>query len=416
MRFNISIKRKCPVCKKKVENYNNHLEKEHKEVYFGKRAKLLGRIETFNKLLPYLAFIYITISFFYLDFVADLIIIPIIIIGVILLRKKIKSIIMESFVMILDEYQSLKKKVSEEEKKSKEKDVKSTLDDTIKTLFNVFNGSYLEDFIVSRAKSILQDKKYENLNIIKGVDEKLKSNLNKIIDRIENHLDNEELELIKFLESKRQYNYSFWIILQTIVITSAIIFSILTNIIEGGIFLFFIILLIMTIFNDVQNRINKTFNKGHYRFTKNKKLLKDFENYLGLVLNNSHIRGLEEYPCYNQSYSLIKDRSDNYSQKISPYIDYFKRFEFIAILGITISYFYPLFQPSVMIEFLSNHWLDLLISILLILGVFIQPYFSRRKDETIIKVHSELRDELKESIGIINYCLMIYNLDLSDSQ
>ncbi|MEJ2248649.1 MAG: hypothetical protein P8Y97_03195 [Candidatus Lokiarchaeota archaeon] len=172
----------------------------------------------------------------------------------------------------------------------------------------------------------------------------------------------------------------------------------------------------MNIFNDLQDRINKTFNKGHYRFTKNKKLLKNLENYLSLVLNNSHVCGFEEYPIYNQNYSLIKDRSDNYSQKINPYLDYFKRFEFIAILGIVIGYFYPLFQPNVMIEFLTDHWLDLIISILLILGVFIQPYFSRRKDETIIKIHSKLKEALKESMKIINFCLRFYNLDLSDSE
>ncbi len=109
---------------------------------------------------------------------------------------------------------------------------------------------------------------------------------------------------------------------------------------------------------------------------------------------------------------LFGERADNYKELISPHMDYFKRFEFIAILGLIISYFYPLFQPSIMISFMYDHWLDLIVALILILGVFIHPFITKRKDNTIIKVQSELREDLEKLIKEVNFCLLIYNLNL----
>ena len=412
MKLNLTIKRKCPVCKKKIKNYNDHLELNHKNFYIGKRIKLLGRIEKLFKFMPYIVFIIIVLSNFFFDLILDLFIFLIIISFFIVLYKKRKAIIKESLFSIIDEYKSLKKEVSEEKKKSETIEIKPTLDDVMGKLFSVFNNSYSEEIIVKRIKDIFKNEKYKELNLINGVEVRFKKHLIIVLETLERFLDIEELELINFLKSKREYHYYFWIILQALVIISAIIISILTNIIEGEFYLIYIILLIMTFFNDIQDRVNKTFNKGQYRYIKNKKFLKEYEGFLRLVFYNSHFRKFNEFSNYNKNHHLFKERSDNYRKIINPYMDYIKRFEFIAILGIVISYFYPLFQLSVMINFIFVHWLDLIIAIILILGLFIHPFITRRKDETIITIQSKLRENLKKSIKIINKCLFIYNLKL----
>jgi len=412
MKYNLSIKRKCSVCKIKVKNNKDHLEKNHKELYIEKRIKLLGKIEKVFKLIPYIVFIIITLLYFFFDLLTDIIIWTIIIPFIIVLYKKRKSIIKESVIYFFDKYENLKKEVSEKAKKTKATEVKPTIDEAIEKLFSVLNSSYAEEFNINWIKDIFKDEKYKGLSLIKGLEDKFMKNLSIVFEKLNKFQDKEEFELNKFLKSKGEHHYTFWILLQIIVILSAIIFSILTNIIEGGFYLFYILLLIMIIFNDIQNRMNKTFNKGYYRFVKNKKFLKEFENFLRLIFYNSHFRKTEEYNNLNKLYILLKERADNYGELISPYMDYLKRFEFIAILGLIISYFYPLFQPSIMISFLYNHWLDLIVALILILGVFIHPYITRRKDETIIKVQSELREDLEKLIKEVNFCILIYNLEL----
>ncbi|MFW9880459.1 MAG: hypothetical protein ACFFG0_45910 [Candidatus Thorarchaeota archaeon] len=412
MKRHFAVKRRCSICKIKVKPYKTHLKEEHQPEYIRKKLKILIFLERFFKLFPFSYFILLTLSYFVSN-IFDIIIfitIPIFIFLFIVFRIKTKKAMRESLVYFIDEYQTLKQELDEKEKKSRENGKKISLEDALKKLFSVQDNSYKEDFIISWIQKVFNDENFNEINLIKGVQDKLNEKLLSIIEKLDKFMDREELELSKFLISKEKHHYFFWIAFQITVFTIGIILSILTNIIEEEFYFLYVLLLVIYIFNYIQSKMNDSFNKGHYRFVKNKSFLKKYKNLLSLILFNSYFRTNEHFPNLEEKINLFGKRVDTYKGILSHYLDYLKKFEFIAILGIIISYFYPLFQPSVMFSFFYEHSLDMIIAALLILGLFVYPFINRRRDETIVKIHSELGKELGKYIEEVNFCILIYNL------
>lgn len=230
------------------------------------------------------------------------------------------------------------------------------------------------------------------------------------------HLDVEEYELVNYLISRKNENYTFWSVIYSLVLTIWLI--------TISIFTFFrtypyisafvgLYVLFTIILGDIHHTRKMKFRLGYYRYKKNKRFLKFHQKALNLIWNNQGIKIIEDNKNYSIKISKINSRIERYSRAIKPSYEVLQNYQILAIVSVIITLLSGFILNLILlaIENLSMliqiAFFDPLIYSLLLYVFVISPMLKERKDSLIFTKLKELEPILQQKLKTLNQMVFV---------
>ena len=289
------------------------------------------------------------------------------------------------------------------------------------------------DVLINSLEEILKNSTVNNkkmeLSILKALETPFTSNtlivnakkefpqiLESYILVLNRHLDVEEYELVNYLISRKNENYTFWSVIYSLVLTIwLIIISIVTFFriypyISAFVGLYVLLTIIL---GDIRHTKKMKFRLGYYRYKKNKIFLKFHQKALNLIWNNQGIKIIEDNKNYSIKISKINSRIERYSKAIKPSYEVLSNYQILAILSVIITLLSG-FMLNLILMTIEN--LSKLIQItsfgpflyiLLLYGFFIGPMLKERKASIIYKKLKELEPILQQKLKTLNQMVFV---------
>lgn len=230
------------------------------------------------------------------------------------------------------------------------------------------------------------------------------------------HLDVEEYELVNYLISRKNENYTFWSVIYSLVLTIWLI--------TISIFTFFrtypyisafvgLYVLFTIILGGIHHTRKMKFRLGYYRYKKNKRFLKFHQKALNLIWNNQGIKIIEDNKNYSIKISKINSRIERYSRAIKPSYEVLQNYQILAIVSVIITLLSGFILNLILlaIENLSMliqiAFFDPLIYSLLLYVFVISPMLKERKDSLIFTKLKELEPILQQKLKTLNQMVFV---------
>lgn len=312
---------------------------------------------------------------------------------------------------ISDGFQEIKKSLDQLEEKDKK-----GVDVLINSLEEILKNSTVnykkKELLILKA---LETPFISNTLIVNGK-KKFPQILESYILVLNRHLDVEEYELINYLISRKNENYTFWSVIYSLVLTIWLITISIYTFFRTypyisaftGLYVLFTIIL-----GDISHTRKMKFRLGYYRYKKNKRFLKFHQKALNLIWNNQGIKIIEDNKNYSIKISKINSRIERYSKAIKPSYEVLQNYQILAIVSVIITLLSGFILNLILlaIENLSMliqiAFFDPLIYILLLYGFFISPMLKERKDSLIYKKLKELEPILQQKLKTLNQMVFV---------
>lgn len=230
------------------------------------------------------------------------------------------------------------------------------------------------------------------------------------------HLDVEEYELVNYLISRKNENYTFWSMIYSLVLTIWLItISIFTFFRTYPYISAFVSLYVLftIILGDIRHTRKMKFRLGYYQYKKNKRFLKFHQKALNLIWNNQGIKIIEDNKNYSLKISKINSRIERYSKAIKPSYEVLQNYQFLAIVSVIITLLSGFILNLILlaIENLSKliqiTFFAPLIYILLLYFFLISPMLKERKDSLIYKKLKEWEPILQQKLKTLNQMVFV---------